>query len=501
MKALGAAVAAGAAWMVVLRLLQRSLGLISTVVLARLLLPADFGLIAMALSISALVELVTTLGFDLALIRKQGADRDHFDSAWTLGLLFKSAAALAIVLFAHPVADFYGDPRLAAVMYGYALIALASGFENIGIVAFRKELEFNREFRFQLAKKLLSVIVTVALALYFRSYWALVLGTLFSQLAGVALSYAMHPYRPRFCLKKWRDLLGFSSWVLFNNFAIYARERGVDFVTGRLLGAPALGSYRVASEIAALPTTELYMPIMRVVFPGFSKIVSEPERLRRAYLAAQGAVMTATLPASVGVVLLAEPLVLLLLGPNWSAAVPLVQILGAYGGIKTLHGNRHSLFMALGRPYWVGLMVTLELAVMYPLLIYWLSTGHGIEMAAWAKVVAALVTLPVGVRLVSRVLVMSLGDFLASVWRPVLATAVMAVAVVAGTTMLPAAHGAWEALAVLLGLGAWGGGVYLGVLLLAWIAAGRPDGVEARVLESALGRRLIPGWMLRRLNP
>lgn len=497
MKNLGSKVAAGAAWMIALRLLQRSLGLISTAVLARLLVPADFGLIAMALSVAALVELITILGFDLALIRKQNATREHFDTAWTLGLAFTSVAALVIVAGAPHVAAFYDEPRLTEVMYVYASIAFISGLENIGVVAFRKELEFNLEFRFQLLKKLLAVGGTVALAVYFRSYWALALGTLLSQVIGVGLSYAMHSYRPRFCVSAWREMLGFSSWLVFNNFTIYARDRGADFVIGRFLGPQPLGAYRVSNDIASLPTTELYGPIMRAVFPGFSKLLDDRPALRNAYVASQGAVTAVTLPAAIGVVLLAELIVQILLGPGWEAAAPLIQILGVYGATKIFHGNRHTLFMALGRPYWVGIMTTLELAIMYPFLIYWLTNGHGIEMAAWARVLGSVLTLPAGVRLVSRALGLGRFELMKVMWRPLLSTVAMSLVVVSVLGALPESDSALVAFGVLLVSTVAGALAYLLAMLGAWLMAGRPHGVELRFLRHPKVRTHLPSSWLR----
>lgn len=491
MKNLGSKVAAGAAWMVGLRLLQRSLGLISTAVLARLLVPADFGLIAMALTVSALVELVTLLGFDLALIRKQDAKRTHFDTAWTLGLSFKALSAIAIVCGAHYVADFFLEPRLTEVMYVYAAIAFISGLENIGVVAFRKELEFNLEFRFQLAKKLLAVAGTVALALTFRNYWALALGSLLAQVVGVGLSYTMHSYRPRLCLSAWREMLGFSSWVVFNNLTIYARDRGSDFVTGRFLGAQPLGAYRVAHEIASLPTTELYMPIMRAVFPGFSKLVDDPPALRRAYIAAQGAVTALTLPAAVGVILFADPIVRLLLGSSWEMAVPLIQLLGLYGATKIFHGNRHSLFMALGQPYWVGVMVMLELAIMYPLMIYWLFKGGHVEMVAWAKVIASVITLPAGMGLVSRALGLGRYELWSVMWRPLLSVTAMAAVTLLLQRLVPLEGGAGLALLELTVFGLSALLTYIISMFSLWSICGRPSGIEERLARSSPLKRFF----------
>lgn len=492
MKGVGSEVARGAAWMVALRLLQRSLGIVSTAILARLLVPDDFGVIAMALSIVALVELIGVLGFDLALIRTVGAGRPHFDTAWTLGLLFKAMAAASIALGAPLVSDFYSDGRLTSVLYVYAAVVLLGGVENVGIVAFRRDLEFDREFRFQLAKKFIAVCVTAVLAFLFKSYWALAFGALFSSLTGVVLSYVMHAYRPRLCLTEWRSMLGFSSWVLFNNLCLYVRDRGPDFVIGRMLGAQSLGTFRVASEVASLPTTELYAPMMRVVFPGFARIKDDSARLKRAYLYAQASVATVTLPAGLAVVLLAEPIVLLLLGGAWTSAIPLIRLLGLYGMTKILHGNRHSLFMAMGRPHWIGLMVLFELVVVYPLMIYWLNEGHGVEMVAWAKLVSTIVVLPFGMTLVSKVLMMGRFEMVGAFWRPFLATAAMAGTVVGLQTFDAPTAGILSLLRNLV-LPAFGGLLIYVILLLAlWIAVGRPDGLERRVLEAVPTAKLLP---------
>lgn len=483
LKNLGREVAKGAAWMVGLRLLQRSLGLISTVVLARLLVPADFGLVAMALSVAGLVELITLLGFDLALIRKTDATRAHYDAAWTLGIMFRTIAALCLAASAPAVAAFFSDERLVNIIYVYAFVSLVSGFENIGVVAFRKELKFNQEFKFQLIKKLLAVIATVAMAVYFKSYWALVLGTLFSQIIGVGLSYWIHSYRPRLDVSVWRELLGFSAWVVFNNLMLYVRKRGTDFIIGPMLGAQALGGYRVAKEIASLPTTELTMPIMRSVFPGFAKIKDDPARLREAYLLAQGAVVTATLPICVALLLLVEQCVFILLGPKWMSIAELVQISTLYGVLKILQGNSQSLFMAAGRPYWVGVIVAVEVVIFLPLTYFLIKSGGGIEMAAWAAVIGSIVIAPFVQFLISRILGLRRFEFFRVLLRPSLSAVLMSLALWTLQTYFPPVDGLIRALWTLLISLLVGGLVYMLSLTLLWILSGRPDGIERRVLE------------------
>jgi len=485
--------------MVGLRLLQRLLGLVSTVILARILFPEDFGLVALAFTLYALVEILGAFGFDMALIRDQQAERYHYNAAWSLNLAYRTVAALFLLLAAPYAARFYGDPRVGPVVSLFALITFIQGFENIGIVAFRKELTFQREFLFQFAKKIAGVSVTIALALVLRDYRALVLGTLAATVTGVVLSYRMHPFRPRPGLRGARDLWRFSGWMLGNNFAVYGRERGPDLIIGRLLDAQGVGAYRVAADIAQLPTSELYMPIMRAVFPGFSRIAHDLPRLRRGYLSAQGVVALVTLPAGMGILAIADPLVRLLLGERWVMTIPLIEALALYGVIQVLHGNRFSLFLALGRPYWVGIFLLFDILITLPLMGYLLWAGHGLAVAVWARVAASLVLLPPGVLLVSHYLEMARGRFLAVVWRPVLAAVVMAALLHLLVERLGTAASSGAAGGQLLLLVPLGGAIYLVTLLAAWFAVGRPAGAESRLLEMAADKGLLSPGLHRRL--
>ena len=124
--------AKGAAWMVLFKLLERGLGLASTLVLARLLVPADFGIVAMATSVIGLLEILAGFSFDIALIQKQDAEEYHYHTAWTLNLLTYAVMALMMVLLAAPVATYYRSPQVEQVLYALSFGVFLVGFENIG---------------------------------------------------------------------------------------------------------------------------------------------------------------------------------------------------------------------------------------------------------------------------------------------------------------------------------------------------------------------------------
>src|SRR5262245_54179497 len=197
----------GVIWMVGFKLVERSLGLISTLVLARLLVPSDFGLVAMATSLIALLELFTAFGIDFALIQRADTRPEHYNTAWTLNVIIGCALATAMLLLSIPAAHYYGEPRVALVVCALAFGPAVQGFENVGTVAFRKEMQFDREFRFLVLKKLCGFAVVLPLAFLWRNHWALVAGMIAGRVGGVILSYVLHPFRPRFSLAATRDLM------------------------------------------------------------------------------------------------------------------------------------------------------------------------------------------------------------------------------------------------------------------------------------------------------
>ena len=339
--------AKGASWMVLMRFAERGLGLISTIILARLLLPADFGLIAMAMSIIAILELLSEFGFDWALIQNQSAERRHYDTAWTFNLLFGLSVASLLVLIAQLAAQFYNESRLEIVIYALALGTVIRGIENIGVVDFRKHMEFNREFYFLFGKKLITFCVTVPAAFMLRNYWALVIGSLVGRLAGVALSYLMHAYRPRLSLAARHELFHFSKWLFINNILTFARIRSADFVIGRITGTQSLGLFSVAYELANLPTSELIAPINRAVFSGYAKMSGELAVLSRGFLNVMSVIALFALPAGAGVAATADLIVGVFLGENWLAAVPLIQLLAVFGIMSAMQTNTAYVYLSL----------------------------------------------------------------------------------------------------------------------------------------------------------
>jgi PST family polysaccharide transporter len=484
-----AEIARGAAWMVLFRLFDRAVGVISTTVLARLLAPSDFGLVAMAMSVIAIIDCATAFSFEIALIQKADPGREHFDTAWTLNILVALGGAVVTAALAYPAALFYEHDSLAPVMFAIGAAWFVSGFENTGTVNFRREMNFSAEFRWMASKRLVAFLVTLVAAVTFRSYWALVIGSATGRIAGVAISYVVHPFRPRLSLSKARELISFSGWLLANNIASVVFGRLPQVYVGHHFGAQRLGEYAVGSEIAQLAHTELVAPINRAMFPGYARLVNDPVTFRRVCTEATAAILLVVLPVSAAVAVLAQPMVRVLLGDQWNQAVPVIQILAFSGAIAALNSNMISAFVALGRPHLPTWVLVTRVMVFVGLVLAFVR-GHGLGAVAYAELAASAVSLMVGLSVLLTLLHLGVMDYLATLWRPLLASALAAGAVhfvVESVGASTTFSGALVQLVVGLLMGA---AAYPLVLWMLWNAAGQPEAVET-MIGSRIKRMLL----------
>jgi len=489
MKDIRGKMARGAAWMVAFKMLERCLALTSTLVLVRVLVPADFGIIAMASSLIAMLDLFSAFGLDVALIQRPGNSREHYDTAWTLNIIAGASVSCIMLAMAWPISWFYHEPRLVLVVCLLAPNALIQGSENIGIVAFRKEMDFRKEFRFLLSRRMVAVALTLPMAILLRNYWALVIGMLGGRIGGVILSYAFHPFKPRLSLAKVGDFFHFSKWVMVQNALTFLKERAADLIIGRVLGAHSLGVFNVSNEIASIPGTELIAPINRAVLPGYALLANDRPALRREFLSVMAVVAVVALPAVTGIACVAPFVVAAILGPKWHEATTVLAVLAFYGVFQAILSNAYSAFLAIGKPRTFVRITAVYVAIDLPLLLLFTHT-LGVVGAAWAHIVAVIVTLPLSVMLISRDLGLKVRDLVAEAWRPLVASGVMFAVV---TTLrphvdvetLPTAE-AVKLLALYVPLGA---AAYTATIVGLWRLSGKPQGAEAALL-----RQLVHRW-------
>jgi O-antigen/teichoic acid export membrane protein/glycosyltransferase involved in cell wall biosynthesis len=469
--------------MIALRMANRLLGVISFGILARLLMPEDFGLIALAGSLGALLEIMSDFSVELALIRQSPSHRRLYDTAWTVKILRGLAVSVLVVLFAPSAAHFFAEQRIEEVMYFLALASFIISFENIGVVEFRKNLSFEKEFGYLFVVRCAATIVTIVLALVWRNYWALLVGTLAGTVTRLFLSYVVHDYRPRLSSVGFGELFQFSKWMLIQNCLHGLNQRMPVWVLGRLAGIGAVAYYEVAATIATLTTSEIRMPIRAALFPGFARMAADRKALHQGFFDAYGLMTLIGLPIPILLGVTAPLLIDVFLGVRWQASVPVMEVLALYGIVQAFGSSSHLLYLAINRPDITARLVGLFFLFLLPSLVVG-TTWAGAVGAAWALTITALVVLAVDFALVFKVLKIDPQCILSALARPVAGSICMVLGLIP-LRLFVDSTGSWSgSMFQLMALVTTGTSVYVAAVFALWHLSGRTAGAERQILSA-----------------
>jgi len=483
---LGGPMARGAAWMVTARWCVRLIGLGSTLILARLLTPEDFGLVAIATSAFAVLDALTDSRFGTALIKYQDATTAEYDAAWTFNIL-RGLFLAAVTAAAGPVLGyFYKDPRLVNIALVIACVAVIQGAFNIGTIDFSKNLRFDLDFKFLVFNKLLSSATTAALAFAFRNYWALIVGNLAGNVFGLVLSFVLSPFRPKLGFSAGRRLFGFSVWLMAGNAVTSVGQQMTNIILGAFVPAREVGIYYVGRDLGTMVTGELVTPISRVLFPGFSKITGESRRLLEAYQRSIELLCAIGLPLGIGFALVAREATLILLGEQWIEAIPVIQTIAVLTSINLISSGSSSILPALGRTKQVFQINLASVLLALPVITF-LSFRYGLTGALVANAIGGVFWAWTHIAAVARALSISAWDQVAQSWRSFASTAFMAIGVFALGTELGGEANIWISLASKVLLGAV---LYPACHLALWFLCKRPPGPERLLMDALAQLRL-----------
>lgn len=374
-------------------------GFVRLIVVARLLAPADFGLIGMALTVVTGLNALSTIGLDISVIKTKFKSDDelstHLDTLWTVDLIRRLILAILLALVAYPVARFYREDSLYQILLLFSLLPFIQGFQNIGLLIYRKQINFRRIVWLELATNFFTAATTIALVVWTRNVWALVVSQLISAVFSVVLSYVVHPYRPRLAFD--RDALGlalsFGKYVVLIGVLGYVMQMADNILLGRLFDAAVLGTYVIAYNLATLPIHAIANVIVNVTFPAFAEISSgEIRRLENAFVrvfttSSMGLALTAAL-----LLLLGNEIVVLLYGAKWMAAGTTLRILSLLVFCRGFAVLISPLLVSIRGNAPDAKIKVVETAIFLALL-YPLTSRYGAVGAAWAGAIAYFVTM------------------------------------------------------------------------------------------------------------
>ena len=404
----------------------KAIFLIRTVVLARLLMPEDFGLLAIALVTVEFATRVTDFGMVQALVQKKDADRSHYDVAWTLNLLRAALVTAAIFLAAPWIAALFTEPRAVGLIRVVALKPLLMALASIGLAGQQRDLQLRPQARLRLIETLVNTVVAIGLATTL-GVWAMVAGVLAGALVYLLGSYLVAPHRPRWSIDSSvaTDLVEFGRWVLAVNILGMVAGLFLRIAISRQLGTAALGIFFLASKLAFLLSDTVSDLLGSVTFPLYSRLQEDLQSIRRAL---QGILLSSYMilaPASILLIAVASPLTEFVLGEQWSGTAPLIQVLTLVGLIGLLGEVIVPALYGLGRPQKVVILEVVQ-STLVVTLTWWLVGQIGVIGAGIAWLPAIVLSQILGIRFLREVVDR---PFL-GVIRPL--TAVMAICLLAG---------------------------------------------------------------------
>lgn len=478
----------GLSWTAGAQLASQVVTFLAGVLLARLLAPSQFGIVAMAVVYTTLVSLLGEMGLNAALVYFDDVtDSDLRTMYWANigvnGLLFAAAVVLSPM-----VGGFFHDPAVVPVVKVASAGLVVTAFGGVQRTLLAKQMDFRRLARNRFAGSLVYAATSVVMALAGAGVWALVVGRVLEQATDSALAALGSDWRPGFSFSyaSLRRLLGYGSRVWAGNMLYYGQENIDNLVVGRVLGATPLGYYSLAFRLANVPRWFFSGVVGSVMFPSFSSGRERPDVLKSMYLRVCSYAILIALGLGSGMALVAHEFVAVVYGPKWLPAVPALRILAIAAGVYCVSQVAGPVLLALGRP---GLQTAL-LAGSSGVLLAGALAGvrWGIAGVAVSVLAAVSVALVLGQYFVLRQMRLGLGEYRQAVAPPLTAIAAMCAAVLGwqwvGHRVLGVGDAVWLLAAILIGATVLLGGL---VLLRA------PQVSDARSVLERLRVKL--GWM------
>lgn len=434
-----------------------------TLYVIRILSPADYGLMALAVVLTNFVGLFNDLGLNAALIQKRELGEPIV--AKIFGAILCSSALLFFILqiSAGPFANFYANDTLEDVIRVLSLQLLIGAFASVPSALLLRDISFRGMSIVELARSVGASLIVLALALNGWGVWALVVGSIAGAVfyAGGILAVTKFALRPSFDFTGLAAELRFGARMVAKGIVSFF-NRQIDVVlVGRLLGVESLGAYSIAADLAKMPTRLLLRPISRVSFPTTARMQDEPERVRSMYLSMASAASLVFFPLLWGGSVLADDLVHFVLGMKWAASIPVIQIICLVIPLRLLSRLAQPMLDGMGRPD-IGLRNLITTGVCLPPAIV-LGVTWGLTGVASGWVLGHLVSTAVNLRRSLPVLRIDGRALATAVVPPALCAAAMCGLVLATSSAVVVELSQLARLIVLIGVGA---GSYGALILL-----------------------------------
>lgn len=388
----------GISWMSAFRIFSRLIAFIRMVILARLLVPSQFGIFGIASLLLALLEILTETGINIFLVQGKDDIKEYVNDAWFVSIIRGALIAIFILLTASFIVTFFKIPQSLGLIYLISMVPLIRGFINPSVVRFQKELQFGREFYFRTVIFSLDSLVAIIVSLITHNAIGLVFGLIAGATLEVILSLVLIKPVPvlKFNWQKISKIFHKGKWVTLYGILNYAASKGDNIVVGRLVGAGGLGIYQMGYTLATLPVSEIADVSNRVTFPVYSMISEDRQRLIRGFKKAMLLVCAASVLIGLVIFFFPKDLFILIFGQKWGSTISILKPLAIFGVVRAISGTTTSLFLGVGKQNYVAGMTLLRLAVL-AITVVPLTVSYGIVGASYSVLLSGISEIPIAI--------------------------------------------------------------------------------------------------------
>jgi O-antigen/teichoic acid export membrane protein len=414
----------GASVTVASRLAEHAIHMVSVIVLARLLTPKHFGLVAMVASVGSIFNVFRDLGLSDATIQAPHIDHRQVSTLFWVNSLFGIGVSALFIACSPLIAVFFKEPELALIAVLFSLSFVFAGLSIQHQALMKRRMEFTKLALISLGSSIVSVVAAIAAAALGFGYWAIIVRQVVLAVGLAAGSWAFCRWRPGkpSSLRSVLPMIKFGANIIGFYVMNYFAQNLDKTLIGWRNGAKTLGFYDRAYQLSVMPVETMTLPVQSVAVTTLSKLVSQPDAFKRYYLNALSILAFVGMPLSVFLAVVSKDLVLILLGPQWEATAGIFLILSLGIGIQILYATQGWLHISLGRTdRWVrwGLFSTPVILLSYVLGLRWGITG-----VALFRTASFLVLLLPGLKFAGKPISLKISMILSEVWRYAFSAAV-----------------------------------------------------------------------------
>lgn len=446
-------VVSSATWAVIGNSGKYAIFFVVLVILARLLSPVEFGLVAMANVFSGFASTLNELGFGAALVQRQEVEERHYSTVFWFSLLIGLGLTLSLMITSPLVAAFYSEDQLVSIILVISLYFIIGSTCTVQTALLQRELAFRHIALIDIGTNIMGGVVAISMAVAGAGVWAIVSQNLATVVARVLAMWLTISWRPHFIFERaaLKEMMGFSLNLVGAKSLNYWISSADNLLIGRFTSATALGLYTRAYSVMLQPVKQITWILGRVMFPALSRIQDDIPRTKSGVLRAQRLIALITMPMMAGLIVVAEDFVLVVFGEQWIEMVPILQILCLVALIQPMTETSDWIYRSQGRTdisFRWGIFVGVASIISFIIGLNW-----GVQGVAIAYAIVSYVLWYPSIKLAIRLIRLTFIDFLQNIAAPILMTAAMCVLVWLVGTMLPPDIDHWPALMIQVAVG------------------------------------------------